>query len=124
MYNEVKSIIAWLNTLTEILDITSNVAVIATKLQRRWKLDLFKSWDESTDFKNIETAVHNKVDKNIPVLQLKFSTVFDTIFEQEKSIKQIMKESWLATYQYKEVGKQFDELYSLIDTYDGKKKLN
>jgi hypothetical protein len=33
------------------------------------------------------------VDKNIPVLQLKFSTVFDTIFEQEKSIKQIMGES-------------------------------
>jgi hypothetical protein len=54
------------------------------------------------------------------VLQLKFSTVFDTIFEQEKSIKQIMGESWLATYQYKEVAKQFDEIYSLIDTYNGK----
>ena len=120
IYNEVKSITAWLHTLSEILNITNNVSVIATKLQRRWKLDLFKNWNESADFKNIKAAVHSKIDKNIPVLPLKFSTVFDTLFEQEQSIKQIMAKSWLAAYQYREVAKQFDKIYSLIDMHHGK----
>jgi hypothetical protein len=49
-------------------------------------------------------------------LPLKYSSVFDTIFEQEKSISQLMQVSWLANYQYREVNKQFNDIYHLIDT--------
>ena len=94
--------------------------VVATKLQKKGRLDIFKSWKGSADFKNIQSAVHKRVNADIPVLPLKFSAVFDGIFEQEKSIQQIMSGSWLATYQYKEVANQFNEIYSLINTYNGK----
>ena len=120
IYNEVKSITAGLNTLAEVISLNKNVIVVATKLQKKGRLDIFKSWKGSADFKNIQSAVHKRVSADIPVLPLKFSAVFDGIFEQEKSIQQIMSGSWLATYQYKEVANQFKEIYSLIDTYNGK----
>lgn len=120
IYNELKSITAWLNTLAEIRKLNKNVAVIATKLQRKGRGDLFKNWQQSADFKNIESAVHTRISWDIPVLPLKFSTVFDAMFEQGKSIRQMMTESWLAAYQYREVAAQFDQLYSLIDTHDDK----
>jgi hypothetical protein len=37
------------------------------------------------------------------------------IFEYKKSIKQLMDESPLAKYNYKEVAKQFDDIYKLIE---------
>lgn len=120
VYNEVKSITAWLNTLAEVLNINQHVAVIATKLQKRGRTDLFKDWKQSSDFRNIENVVHSKIDPDIPVLPLKFSAVFDGIFEQEKSIRQLMQASGLAAYQYREVAQQFDAIYSLIDQYYGK----
>ncbi|MBU2969836.1 hypothetical protein KO527_10805 [Pseudoalteromonas sp. C2R02] len=49
-------------------------------------------------------------------MPLKYSAVFDVIFEQEKSISQLMDESGLAKYQYKEVNEQFNEIYQLIDS--------
>jgi len=47
-------------------------------------------------------------------LPLKYSAVFDVIFEQEKSIAQLMDLSGLAKYQYKEVNNQFNAIYQLI----------
>jgi len=116
IYNEVKSIKAGLNTIAEVMNFNKNVIVIATKLQKRKKTDVFKSWAKSDDFLNIQNAVHSQIGKNIPVLPLKFSAVFDAIFEQEKSIKQLMEVSGLARYQYREVSEQFDAIYNLIDT--------
>lgn len=120
IYNEVKSITAGLNTLAEVLNINPHVAVIATKLQKKGKEDHFKDRKDSSDFRNIEKAVHSKISPDIPVLPLKFSAVFDAIFEQEKSIQHIMQESWLAAYQYRDVAQQFTDIYSLIDQHYGK----
>jgi superfamily II DNA or RNA helicase len=47
-------------------------------------------------------------------MPLKFSKVFDNIFEYKKSIKQLMDESPLAKYNYKEVAKQFDDIYYIL----------
>ncbi len=116
IYNEVKSIKAGLNTIAEVMNFNKNIIVIATKLQKRKKTDVFKSWAKSDDFLNIQKAVHSQIGKNIPVLPLKFSAVFDAIFEQEKSIKQLMDDSGLAKYQYREVSEQFEAIYNLIDT--------
>ncbi len=116
IYNEVKSIKAWLNTIAEVMHFNKNVVVIATKLQKRKKTDVFKEWSECDDFKNIKYAVHTQIGERVPVLPLKFSAVFDAIFEQEQSISQLMKASWLAKYQYREVARQFDDIYHLIDS--------
>jgi len=116
IYNEVKSIKAGLNTIAEVMNFNKNIIVIATKLQKRKKTDVFKSWATSDDFLNIQKAVHTQIGENIPVLPLKFSAVFDAIFEQEKSIAQLMDDSGLAKYQYREASKQFEAIYNLIDT--------
>ncbi len=83
IYNEVKAIKAGVNTIAEVQALNPNIIVIATKLQKRKK---------SEDYRNIAQAVA-QFDKTIPVLPLKFSAVFDTIFEQEKSIHQLMQTS-------------------------------
>ena len=53
----------------------------------------------------------------IPVLPLKFSRVFDTIFEQERSIRQMMEEDALALYTYREGAAQFDNLLSYLEQH-------
>ena len=103
IYNEVKSIKAGLNTIAEVMNFNKNIVVIATKLQKKKKTDVFKSWTDSDDFINIQNAVHSQIGKSIPVMPLKYSAVFDAIFEQEQSIDQLMKNSGLAKYQYREV---------------------
>lgn len=120
IYNEVKSIKSGINTIAEVLHFNQNIVVIATKLKKRKKSDIFDKWSECDDMRNIENAVHQQISPNISVLPLKYSTVFDTIFEEEKSINQLMKSSGLTAYQYKEVSEQFNAIYKLIDTYDAK----
>ena len=114
IYNEYKSLVAGLNTIAQIQEYNQNIIVVATKLQKQ-KNDTFKdNWKESEDFKNIEKALKTKVGEGIPILPLKFSKAFDNIFEEQKSIKQLMENNPLAKFNYREVNKQFDELYNLI----------
>ena len=79
------------------------------------KNDIFNNWNESIDFKNIEKMVNANVKFNIPIFPLKFSKVFDLIFEKEKSINQMMEEDALSKYTYREVAKQFDNIYLFIE---------
>lgn len=114
IYNEYKSLVAGLNTIVQIQEYNQNIIVVATKLQKQ-KNDIFKdNWKESEDFKNIEKALITKIGEGIPILPLKFSKAFDNIFEKQKSIKQLMENNPLAKFNYREVNKQFDELYNLI----------
>lgn len=117
IYNEVKAITAGLHTIAEVSKFNSNIIVVATKLQRRGKHDIFTDWAKCEDMKNIERVIHSQIAKHVPVLPLKYSSVFDTIFEQEKSIHQLMQSGWLNAYHYKEVNKQFDAIYNLINDY-------
>ena len=119
IYNEIKSLNAGVHTILEISSLTKNILVIATKLQKQ-KKDIFSHWEQSTDFKNIETIIKSKVDFDIPILPLKFSKVFDTIFEKEKSINQIAEESALSKYAYREVINQFNHIYTFIDQHYAK----
>lgn len=114
IYNEWKSLVGGINTISQIMEYNKNVIVVATKLQKQ-KSDTFKGdWRKSDDFKNIEKAVRERIGEGIPVLPLKFSKVFDNIFEEQKSIKQLMADNPLAKFNYREVDKQFDEIYNLI----------
>lgn len=114
IYNEIKSLNAGIHTILEVSGITKNIIVIATKLQKQ-KDDIFTDWRDSYDFKNIERIVLSKIDFIIPIFPLKFSKVFDTIFEKEKSIKQIANDDPLAKYAYRDVVKQFDDIYSFLE---------
>ena len=116
IYNEVKSIKSWLHTIAEVLQLNKNIIVIATKLQKKKTSDIFTDWGKSADALNIKKAVKASFWENIPVLPLKFSAVFDTIFEQEKSISQLMANSGLAKYQYREVNDQFNAIYHLMNS--------
>lgn len=91
--------------------------MVATKLKVDGKLEFLKDWLAIKDMTNIKLAVTNFVSADLKVMPLKYSSVFDLIFEKEKSINQLRKESNLDFCLHKEVGQQFDELYSLINTY-------
>jgi hypothetical protein len=59
--------------------------------------------------------IRTNVDFQVPILPLKFSKVFDMIFEKEKSINQIMEEDALAKYTYRDVARQFNDIYFFIE---------
>lgn len=44
IYNEIKAINAGLNTIAEVLQINKNVIVVATKLQKKKRSDVFADW--------------------------------------------------------------------------------
>ena len=114
IYNEIKSLSAGIHTILEVGNFNKNILVVATKLQKQ-KGEFFKDWSESADFLNIQSAVKSKVAFDLDVLPLKFSKVFDAIFEKELSITQIMEQNPLASYTYREIAQQFNNLYNFID---------
>ena len=116
IYNEIKSLNAGVHTILEVANFTKNILVVATKLTKQ-RGEVFKDWKESEDFKNIEKTVNTKIPFPIAMLPLKFSKVFDVIFEKEQPISQIMLEDPLAKYTYREVANQFNTILAFID-YD------
>lgn len=114
IYNELKCIHAGVHTIRELQPYNKNIVVVATKINKR-KGEVFKDWSESEDIKNIKAVVDHAIGQGIPVLPLKFSRVFDTIFEQERSIRHMMQEDALARYTYREVAAQFDSLLSYLE---------
>ena len=114
VYNEYKSLVGAVNTINQIHNLNNNIIVVATKLQKQ-KCDMFKlDWTESEDFKNIKKVIESKTNVT-EILPLKFSKVFDNIFEEKKSIKQIMDSNALAKYSYKDVAEQFERIYKSIN---------
>lgn len=116
IYNELKCLTAGLHTILEVANFNQNIIVVATKLTKQ-KGDTGFDWTKYQDFKNIEQFVQWKINLDIPILPLKFSKAFDLIFEHETSIEGLQKANPLAHYTYRQVREQFDQLYSLIDTY-------
>lgn len=114
IYNEIKSLNAGIHTIIEVSNFTKNIIVIATKLQKQ-KGDIFTDWNNSLDFKNVERMVKANVDFEIPIFPLKFSKVFDTIFEKEMSINQLIENDGLAKYSYRDVAKQFNDIYLFLE---------
>lgn len=112
--NEVKALVAGIGTIREIKRFTNNILIIATKLEKSRKETFTDDWTESEEFINVKNQTLHHLGE-IPILPLKQSKVFNAIFEQEKSIKQIMAVDPLARYNYRDVAKQFEEIYNFID---------
>lgn len=115
IYNEYKSLVAGLNTIHQIQEYNSNIIVVATKLQKGKRETFTSNWRDSIDYQNIANAVQDKFGDEIKVLPLKFSKVFDNIFEEQKSIAQMMACSPLAKYNYREVAQQFEAIYQAME---------
>ena len=115
IFNEVKSLTSGIGTIQEISNFTQSILVVATKLQKQSGERFTGDWSKSRDFQNVADAVASSIDFDVSVLPLKFSKVFDAIFEKEKSIRQIMDSDALAAYTYREVANQFDSIYDYID---------
>lgn len=116
IFNEVKSLNSGIGTIREIAKFTKSIMVVATKLQKQSGERFTGDWSKSRDFENVQQAVNSMdIGFGIPVLPLKFSKAFDAIFEKELSINQIMDADSLSRYTYREVAKQFDEIYNHID---------
>lgn len=114
IYNEIKSLNSGINTILVLSHITKNVLVVATKLQKK-QGEVFTDWRESKEFLEIRKTIGEYVDFEVPMVPLKYSKVFDAIFEKGKSIRQIMKANRLAAYTYKSVAIQFDGIYAFMD---------
>lgn len=114
IYNELKCLNAGISTIREIQPINGKIVVVATKLQKQ-KHDTFSDWRDSADFKNIAHVIHSETDRHIPIFPLKFSKVFDTIFEKEKSISQLRNADMLAKYAYRDVSAQFDDILTYVE---------
>jgi len=116
IFNEVKSLNSGIGTIREVAKFTDSVLVVATKLQKQSGERFTGDWRQSRDYQNIAEAVQNAgMSFDIPVIPLKFSKVFDTIFEKELSISQIMSTDPLAAYTFRDVAKQFDAIYAHMD---------
>jgi len=112
--NEVKALVAGIGTIREVMSITKKILVVATKLEKGRKEVFTHDWTQSEEFKNVRDSVVNAVGQ-LPVLPLKYSKVFNAIFEREMSIKQLMACDPLAKYNYRDVSDQFEEIYKYID---------
>lgn len=117
IFNEVKSLNSGIGTLREIQSVPGfqgQLMVIATKLQKQSGERFQGDWRQSRDYKNIAQAV-TESGFSLPILPLKFSKVFDIIFEKERSIAQLRAEDPLAAFTYREVAAQFEDIYQHID---------
>ena len=117
IYNEVKCLQAGINTIREVQAFTNNIIVVATKLSKARGEVFGNDWTLSEAFLNVTRVVRCRGSESIRVLPLKYSTAFDSIFEHEKSISQLMAHYPLLRHSFKDVNNQFNEIYNEIKHY-------
>jgi cellulose biosynthesis protein BcsQ len=114
VYNEYKSINGAYHTIMEVQPINPKIVLICTKLEKR-RNEIFRDWRDSEDFKGITNTLGKLVGEGFPAIPLKFSRGFDTIFQQEKSLRQIVNTGGLDAYTYRAIADQFDAIYTYLD---------
>lgn len=114
VYNDFKSRKSAIGTILEIEPLTQSILIVATKLQAQ-KGEFVKDWRKSRDFLQIEQDIRANVETEYPILPLKFSKGFDTIFDREMSLKRITETDPLLAHSFRDVTRQFDAIYAHID---------
>jgi len=114
VYNDFKSRKSAIGTILEVEAMTQNILVVATKLQAQ-KGEFVKDWTSSRDFLQIERDIRANIDRAYPILPLKFSKGFDTIFDREMSLRRITETDPLLAHSFRDVTRQFDAIYTYID---------
>ena len=88
-----------INAIDEIWEFNENLIIIANRTVK-------------DDFSDISQAIKQFYD--FPVLELKQSRVFSNLFQEKKSIRDIVKQGGLKAYSYRIINEQFDELLKTI----------
>lgn len=114
VYNDFKSRKSAIGTILEVEPITRSILVVATKLQAQ-KGEFVKDWSTSRDFRQIEQDLHANIETRYPILPLKLSRGFDTIFDREMSLREITRCDPLLAHAFRDVTRQFDAIYDHID---------
>lgn len=114
VYNDFKSRKSAIGTILEIEPLTRSILIVATKLQAQ-KGEFIKDWRKSRDFLQIEQDIRANIETAYPILPLKLSKGFDTIFDREMSLKRITETDPLLAHSFRDVTRQFDAIYAHID---------
>lgn len=112
--NEYKSINGAYHSIVEVMQHNPNVALVVTKLEKR-KMEIFSSWDQSADFKEVTETLGKLLDKKLPAFPLKQSKVFRHIFDREMSVAEICSGGGVDKYHFGSVKEQFDAIYKFMD---------
>jgi len=112
--NETKAIISTVHTINEVAEINKNILLVATKLKRTGNENSLHPWNLSKEFLRIKEMIEAMTEKEWPMLPLKLSAGFDAIFEQEKSLRELVDGGGIDAYNYALPAHQFDEIYEYI----------
>jgi len=115
VYNDFKSRKSAIGTILEIEPLTKSILIVATKLQAQ-KGEFVKDWKKSKDYQQIERDIRANVETPYPILPLKLSKGFDTIFDREMSLRRITETDPLLAHSFRDVTRQFDAIYDHIDS--------
>ncbi len=115
VYNDFKSRKSAIGTILEIEPLNQSILIVATKLQAQ-KGEFVKEWTKSRDFTQIERDIRANVKTAYPILPLKLSKGFDTIFDREMSLRRITETDPLLAHSFRDVTRQFDAIYNHIDS--------
>jgi cellulose biosynthesis protein BcsQ len=88
-----------INAIDEIWEFNENLIIIANRTVKDDFLDISQAIKQFYDF---------------PVSELKQSRVFSNLFQEKKSIRDIVKQGGLKAYSYRIINEQFDELLKTI----------
>ena len=114
VYNDFKSRKSAIGTIMELEPLTDKILVVATKLQAQ-RGEVVRKWEKSRDFVQIEQDIRANIETPYPILPLKFSKGFDTIFDREMSLRRIAESDPLLAHSFKDVCRQFDAIYRHLD---------
>ena len=97
--NDLINLQVTINAIDEIREFNENLLIIANRTVK-------------DDFSDISQGIKQFYD--FPVLELKQSRVFSNLFQEKKSIRDIVKQGGLKAYSYRIINEQFDELLKAI----------
>ena len=116
--NETKAIISAVATINEVKAINKNIVVIATKLKRGSKETGAHPWSQSKEFLNIADQISSMTDVEWPMFPLKLSAAFDAIFDQEKSLNELVAGGGADGFHYRMPREQFAAIYEHLKGYE------
>lgn len=116
--SEIKAIMSAVATLEAVQAINQNILLVATKLKRGSNETGVHPWTTCKEFLRIKETVEGLSKREWPMLPLKFSAAFDAIFEQEKSLRELVAGGGADGYHYRLPSHQFDEIYEHLTRYE------
>ena len=112
---EIKALNGAAHTIVQLRPLTDRIVVVATKLEKR-RNEKIDDWKQSRAFGRIQNYLEARTGQGLPMLPLKRSTAYDAIFEQDRSMGDVMRADRLRAHSYREVHAQFEALMRFLES--------